>query len=80
MIWHYGYWDSISTLVLMVPEKDLTFLAFANSDALSRGFDLGRGRIVRSPAGLIFLENFVPETTRPRTPFSYFDAIRRFFV
>ena len=64
VIWHYGYWDSISTLVLMVPENDLTFLAFANSDALSRGFDLGRGRIVRSPAGLIFLKNFVLETKR----------------
>jgi hypothetical protein len=42
----------------MVPEKDLTFLAFANSDALSRGTGLGRGCVVRSPAGLIFLENF----------------------
>ncbi len=27
LIWHYGYWDSVSTLVLMVPEQDLTFLA-----------------------------------------------------
>ena len=79
VIWHYGCWDSISTLVLMVPEKDLTFLAFANSDALSRGFDLGRGRIVRSPAGLIFLENFIPETRRSRTPFDYLSAIRKFF-
>jgi CubicO group peptidase (beta-lactamase class C family) len=79
VIWHYGFWDSISTLVLMIPEKDLTFLAFANSDALSRGFDLGRGRIVKSPAGLIFLENFVPETKRSRAPFNYLNAIRKFF-
>ncbi len=79
VIWHYGYWDSISTLVVMVPEKDLTFLAFANSDALSRGFDLGRGRIVRSPAGSIFLDHFVPEAKRYRTPFDFFSAIRRFF-
>jgi len=79
VIWHYGYWDSISTLVLMVPEKDLTFLAFANSDALSRGFDLGRGRIIKSPAGLIFLENFGFVTKRSRTPFDFIYAIRRFF-
>jgi CubicO group peptidase (beta-lactamase class C family) len=79
VIWHYGYWDSISTLVLMVPEKDLTFLAFANSDALSRGFDLGRGRIIKSPAGLIFLEKFGFVTKRSRTPFNCFDAIRRVF-
>lgn len=52
----------------MVPEKDLTFLAFANSDAVSRGFGLGRGRIVRSPAGLIFLGKFVHDENRPGDP------------
>lgn len=61
VIWHYGYWDSVSALVVMVPERDLTFLAFANSDALSRGFRLGRGRIVNSPAASTFLESFVFE-------------------
>jgi CubicO group peptidase (beta-lactamase class C family) len=79
VIWHYGYWDSISTLVLMVPEKDLTFLAFANSDALSKGFNLGRGSIVRSPAALIFLEKFVFETRLNRTPFHFIDSIRKIF-
>lgn len=59
VIWHYGYWDSVSTLVAILPERDLTFLAFANSDALSRGFDLDRGQIAGSPAGLSFLENLV---------------------
>jgi CubicO group peptidase (beta-lactamase class C family) len=59
VIWHYGYWDSVSTLVAIVPEQDLTFFAFANTDALSRGFDLGDGHIVKSPAGLKFLESLV---------------------
>ncbi|MDJ0950649.1 MAG: serine hydrolase domain-containing protein [Alphaproteobacteria bacterium] len=59
VIWHYGYWDSVSTLVVIVPEQDLTSFVFANTDALSRGFDLGRGHIVRSPAGLKFLESLV---------------------
>lgn len=59
VIWHYGYWDSVSTVVVMAPEQDLTFFAFANTDALSRGFDLGRGHIARSPAGQKFLESFV---------------------
>ncbi len=59
MIWHYGYWDSVSTLVVMAPDEDLAFFAFANTDTLSRGFDLGRGHIVRSPAGQRFLERFV---------------------
>ena len=61
VVWHYGYWDSVSSLVVMVPECDLAFLAFANSDALSRGFRLGRGRVLNSPAASIFLEAFVFE-------------------
>lgn len=58
VIWHYGYWDSVSTLVLMIPAEKLTFLAFANSDALSRGFDLGDGNVLSSPAGSLFLRTF----------------------
>jgi CubicO group peptidase (beta-lactamase class C family) len=32
---HYGHWDSVLPLVLMVPEKDLTFIAFANRNSPS---------------------------------------------
>ncbi|MBT5432642.1 MAG: hypothetical protein HOK83_03175, partial [Rhodospirillaceae bacterium] len=67
--WHYGHWDAVSALVLMVPERDVTFLVLANTDALSRGFDLGDGRIVRSPPGYIFLKHFVPEAL-PGNPLS----------
>jgi len=35
IIWHYGYWDAISTLILKVPEKELSFIILANSDRLS---------------------------------------------
>ncbi|WP_282610082.1 serine hydrolase [Pelagibius sp. Alg239-R121] len=59
VIWHYGYWDSVSTLVVMLPDKNLSFFAFANTDALSRGFNLGNGRILESPAAAIFLEHFL---------------------
>ncbi|MBT6203561.1 MAG: serine hydrolase [Alphaproteobacteria bacterium] len=69
VIWHYGHWDAVSALVLMVPERDVTFLVLANTDALSRGFDLGDGRIVRSPPGYIFLKHFVPEAL-PGNPLS----------
>ena len=57
-LWHYGYWDSVSTIVLMIPEKDIAFLAFANSDGLSRGFELGRGSILKSPVALDFFDVF----------------------
>ena len=59
-IWHYGYWDSTSTLVVKVPERGLTFLLFANSDRLSSPFSLGVDENVRrSPAARAFLDVFV---------------------
>ncbi len=35
IIWHYGYWDAISTLILKVPERELSFVILANTDRLS---------------------------------------------
>lgn len=58
-IWHYGYWDCTSTLIVKVPERRLTFLLFANSDRLSSPFGLGAGDVRRSPAARAFLEVFV---------------------
>jgi CubicO group peptidase (beta-lactamase class C family) len=59
-IWHYGYWDCSSTLIVKVPERGLTFLIFANSDRLSSPFGLGAGKNVRrSPAARVFLDIFV---------------------
>lgn len=57
-IWHYGHWDSMSSLVLMIPELDLTGIAVANSDGLSRGYNLACGRVVSSPIARAFLGRF----------------------
>ncbi|MFC1528190.1 serine hydrolase domain-containing protein [Candidatus Neomarinimicrobiota bacterium] len=35
IIWHYGYWDAVSTLILKIPEEDLSFVILANTDRLS---------------------------------------------
>ncbi|MCG8490840.1 MAG: beta-lactamase family protein [Sneathiellales bacterium] len=59
IVWHYGYWSSVSTLVLIVPQQDLVFLAFANTDALSRGFNLGKGRVSSSPLAAAFIDLFL---------------------
>jgi len=65
-LWHYGYWDCTSTLIVKVPERGLTFLLFANSDRLSSPFWLGVDENVRrSPAARIFLDIFV-ESSVPR--------------
>ncbi|MGO1117437.1 serine hydrolase domain-containing protein [Rhodovibrionaceae bacterium A322] len=58
-IWHYGYWESVSSLVVMLPQRDLTLLAFANTDALSRGFNLGEGKVLNSPLAVAFFDSFV---------------------
>jgi len=59
-VWHYGYWNCTSTLVVKVPERGLTFLLFANSDRLSSPFGLGVNENVRrSPAARAFLDIFV---------------------
>ncbi|MEJ2614261.1 MAG: serine hydrolase [Ignavibacteriaceae bacterium] len=35
VIWHYGYWDAYSALIIKVPEKELSFVILANSNRLS---------------------------------------------
>lgn len=59
VLWHYGYWNSVSTLVIIIPRFDLTFLAFANTDALSRGFSLKEGKLSNSPLASSFIDIFL---------------------
>lgn len=63
LVWHYGYWTGNSSLILKLPERNLTFIALANSDNLSRPTDLGNGDVLSSPVGMAFLKTFLfPET------------------
>jgi CubicO group peptidase (beta-lactamase class C family) len=59
LVWHYGYWIGNSSLILKVPDENLTFIAMANTDNLSRPTDLGAGDVLSSPVGLAFLKTFV---------------------
>jgi CubicO group peptidase (beta-lactamase class C family) len=60
LIWHYGYWNCNSSLIVKVPHKNLTFIVMANTDALSRATTLGANEdMTSSPMGLAFLEQFV---------------------
>ncbi|HEX8474964.1 MAG TPA: serine hydrolase [Pyrinomonadaceae bacterium] len=69
LIWHYGYWTSNSSLIIKVPERNLTFIAMANTDNLSRPTDLGSGDVMSSPVGLAFLKTFVlPELLGEAVP------------
>jgi len=60
IVWHYGLWDCASTLIVKVPEEDLTFVVLANTNALSRPFGIGGDSdILVSPAAELFLRHLV---------------------
>jgi len=60
LIWHYGY-GAFSSLFLMVPEEDLTFIVLANTQNMSRPFGLGLEgvSVLASPFALAFFKEFV---------------------
>jgi CubicO group peptidase (beta-lactamase class C family) len=70
LVWHYG-WNppTASALYLRLPDEGLTLIVLANTDALSRPFDLGRGDtlVLESTVALIFYEIFVLEARRGRS-------------
>jgi CubicO group peptidase (beta-lactamase class C family) len=60
IVWHYGWWTANSSLIVKVPERDLTFIILANTDMLSRAFPtIGYGDISVSVVALEFLNGFV---------------------
>jgi len=56
--WHYGYWIGMSSLIIRVPNKKLSFVLMANSDMLSAPYPLGNGDIWVSPYAKEFLKSF----------------------
>ena len=57
LIWHFGQFFENSTLLLKIPDKQVTFVVLANSDGLSRRRRLGdHGNVLASPAAMLFLK------------------------
>jgi CubicO group peptidase (beta-lactamase class C family) len=57
--WHYGYWIGMSSLIIRIPDKKISFVLMANSDMLSAPYPLGSGDLTRSPYAMEFLKSFV---------------------
>ena len=57
--WHYGYWIGMSSLIIRVPGKKISFVIMANSDMLSAPYPLGNGDSWVSPYAKEFLKSFV---------------------
>ena len=58
LIWHYGQQTTYSSLILKVPEEELTLILLANSDGASAPFDLGEGDALTSPFAVTFINLF----------------------
>lgn len=67
-VWHTGLWQGVSSLIIKVPEKKLTFIILANSQDLSRPFYAGfpiyfrrslHKNLKASPFARAFMKGFV---------------------
>ncbi|MEZ4868030.1 MAG: serine hydrolase domain-containing protein [Caldilineaceae bacterium] len=61
LIWHYGLWECNSSLLLKVPDQGLTFIILANTDNLSRPYNLGgpHATVLNSAVARAFYQIFV---------------------
>ena len=59
VVWHYGLWTAISSLIIKVPDRQLTFVLLANTEALSAPYALAAGHLEQSPWAREFLDTFV---------------------
>ena len=58
--WHYGWWDSNSSLIVRVPQRHLTFVVLANTPQLSAAYGLGQNaNLFRSAVARLFIDYFV---------------------
>jgi len=56
LVWHYGHAPkAYSSLILKIPEKELTLILLANSDGAIRNFNLGSGNVLNSPFATLFI-------------------------
>src|SRR5262249_6057056 len=68
LIWHNGYWPgSYSSLYLKIPDRKISFILLANSDALSAPYKLDGGNVATSAFANTFLRLFVFEDSFGRT-------------
>lgn len=69
VVWHYGWWpDAYSSLLIKVPEQELTMVLLANSDGASAPFGLGDGNLLHSPFAVVFLNSFATTSSAAPPP------------
>ena len=59
VVWHFGLVpNGYSSLLLKLPDRQLTLILLANSDGLSSSFDLASGDVTKSLFAILFLRLF----------------------
>ena len=59
LIWQFSLTaDAYSSLILKMPDRQLTLILLANSDGLSTGANLEQGDVTNSPFVRVFLRLF----------------------
>lgn len=64
IVWHYGWQPACgSSLIMKVPDENITFILLANTDNLSRPYRLGSGEVLPldSTLALAFYKTFIFE-------------------
>ncbi len=60
VVWQFGMWpDACSSMIVKVPDRELTLILLANSDGLGAGFSLENGDVTTSLFARLFLKLFV---------------------
>lgn len=60
VVWHFGLRrDAWSSLLVKIPERDVTLILLANSDGLNAPFNLAEGDVTRSLFARLFLRLFL---------------------
>ena len=68
LVWHYGWRvKSYSSLILKIPDENLTLIILANSSGLSAPFDLAYGSVLKSPFAAAFLRIFSHENYKKKS-------------
>lgn len=61
VVWHFGNIpNGFSSLMIKIPERDLTLILLANSDGLTAPFALDQGDVTASLFARLFLRTFLP--------------------
>lgn len=61
VVWHFGNIpNAFSSLMIKIPDRDLTLILLANSDGLTAPFALDQGDVTASLFARLFLRTFLP--------------------